>query len=398
MPASYALWLAAIYLCSGLTGFSQTANSFFQFVNHQSERHYSEVPHEVLAFYYGWYGLSPERNPWGDAGTNKHELTRTARYPLEGPYNSHDPAVVDWQIDQAKAHGITGFVVSWWGTADWDSWHDQSLSLLLEQAEMRNFKISIYWEQAPGDGQGQIDRAVGEISYVLKKYGQNLAFLKVNGKPVIFAYNRVVMFQVTVSSWPAIIKGIRARAGDFVLLGDGQQSSCADLFDGVHSYGLNGLPEEFEKHLTVNNLGGFIAWAADYYAKGVKLARQRNRISCLAVVPGSDARKAYKFDWQTDRLDGQTYRTLWEEAIKAKPDWVIITSWNEWPEGSEIEPSLELGDKYLQITAEYSQCFINSARVGSPPAVPWPGLVPGTTNDLNTVLLNRKSACWRRIR
>src|SRR5882724_5981729 len=154
-----------VFLC--MTGFSQTTNSFFQFVNDQSERHYSKVPHEVLAFYYGWYGLSPERNPWGDADTNKHVLTRTARYPVKGAYNSHDPAVIDWQIDQAKAHGITGFVISWWGTSDWDSWHDQSLSLLLQHAEKKNFKISIYWEQAPGDGQGQIDRAVDEVSYVL---------------------------------------------------------------------------------------------------------------------------------------------------------------------------------------------------------------------------------------
>ncbi len=379
-----------IFFFAYLTGFSQTTNSFFQFVNDQSERHYTQVPHEVLAFYYGWYGLSPERNPWGDADTNKHELTRTARYPLKGPYNSHDPAVVDWQIDQAKAHGITGFVVSWWGTAGWDSWHDQSLALLLEHAEKKNFKISIYWEQAPGDGEGQIGRAVGEVSYVLKKYGKSPAFLKVDGKPVIFAYNRVVMFQVPVSSWPAIIEGIRARAGDFVLLGDGQQSSCAYLFDGIHSYGLNGLPDEFEKHLTINSLGDFRVWAAHYYAYGVKLARQRDRISCLVVVPGSDARKAYKFDWQTDRLDGQTYRMLWEEAINAKPDWVIITSWNEWPEGSEIEPSLEFRDKYLQITSEYSQRFLNGALVSAPPPIPLPKFVPGTTNSLNTILLNRK--------
>jgi glycoprotein endo-alpha-1,2-mannosidase len=387
---SFAFNVAVIFLCSSLPALSQTTNSFFQFVNDQSERHYTQVPHEVLAFYYGWYGLSPERNPWGDADTNKHVLTRAARYPVKGAYNSHNPAVIDWQIDQAKTHGITGFVISWWGTSDWDAWHDQSLSLLLEHAVKKNFKISIYWEQAPGDDQGQIDRAVNEVSYVLKKYGKSPAFLKVDGKPVIFAYNRVVMFQVTVSSWPAIIEGIRARAGDFVLLGDGQQSSCAYLFDGIHSYGLNGLPEVFEKHLATNNLGDFRAWAAHFYANGVKLARQRNRISCLVVVPGSDARKAYKFDWQTDRLDGQMYRTLWEEAIEAKPDWVIITSWNEWPEGSEIEPSLELGDKYLQITAEYSERFLNSALVNAPLPVPLPRFVPSTTNDLNTILLNRK--------
>jgi hypothetical protein len=231
------LFAAIVFLCSCLTGFSQT-NFFFQFVQDQNERRYSNVPHEVLAFYYGWFGQPSGRDPWHGYDTNKHEIFGVQRYPVKGPYNSHDASVIDWQIDQAKAHGITGFVISWWGTSDWEKWNSESLSLLLEHAERKNFKISIYWEQASGDGQGQIDRAVNEVSYVLKKYGKSAAFLKLDGKPVIFAYNRVVRFQVLVSSWPAIIGGIRARAGDFILLGDGQQSSCAYLFDGIHSYGL----------------------------------------------------------------------------------------------------------------------------------------------------------------
>lgn len=60
---------------------------------------------------------------------------------------------------------------------------------------------------------------------------------------------------------------------------------------------------------------------------------------------------------KTDRLDGAVYRVLWDEAIKARPDWVLITSWNEWHEGSEIEPSWEDGDKYLQLTGDNSARF-----------------------------------------
>jgi hypothetical protein len=239
-------------------------------------------------------------------------------------------------------------------------------------------------------GQGQIDRAIGEIAYVLKRYGQSSAFLKVDHKPVIFAYNRVNLFQVPVSSWPSIIEGVRQRAGDFVLIGDGQQSSSAYLFDGIHSYGLTGLPETFGKKLTTAKLDAFHSWAASYYSDGVKIARQHNKISCLVVKPGDDARKAYKWDTQMDRLDGQTYRVLWDEAIKANPDWVIITSWNEWLEGTEIEPSRELGEKYLQITAEYSKRFLNSPCVTPPAPAQLPRTVAGATNDLTTILLNRK--------
>ena len=383
--------LLAVLIGSGVTGFSETTNSFFQFIQSQSERRYSNVPHEVLAFYYGWFG-NPKNPAWGRVDAAKHEIDNTARYPAKGAYSSHDPAIIEWQIDQAKAAGITGFVVSWWGLGDWDQWHDDSLAMLLKCAEQKHFKISIYWERAPGDGQGQIDGAINDISYVLNKYGKSAAFLKVDGKPVIFAYNRVTIFAMPVTSWPAIIQGIRERAGDFVFIGDigdDQQRPGAYLFDGVHSYGVN-LPDDLREHMTVDKLSALHAFLARYDTNTANIARQRNRICCLLVSPGFDARKAYKWNTQFDRLDGQTYRTYWDEALKASPDWVIITSWNEWGEGTEIEPSLELGDKYLQITAECARRFLDSSTVSPPEPAPLPRYLNGTTNDLAAVFLNKK--------
>jgi hypothetical protein len=51
-PLLIALVFSVILLCACLTGFSQTTNSFFQFVNAQSERHYTQVPHEAWPFFY----------------------------------------------------------------------------------------------------------------------------------------------------------------------------------------------------------------------------------------------------------------------------------------------------------------------------------------------------------
>jgi glycoprotein endo-alpha-1,2-mannosidase len=389
--AFLAFKVAAVFLCSGPTGFSQTTNSFFQFVNDQSERRYSAVPHEVLAFYYPWYGQPPGRDPWHGYDTNNHEIFGAAHYPVKGPYSSHDLEVLDWQIDQAKAYGITGFVVSWWGSGDWEAWNNKTLSLLLDEAEKKDFKIAIHWEIAPGEGQEQIDRAINELTWALKKYGSRKAFLKVDGKPVIFPYN-LVMQQVPAASWPKIIEGVRAGFGDFIIMADGHQDHYAYLFDGIHSYALDHFPVDLERNLTTDKLGELRAWVAQYYENGVRISRRRSRISCVMVTPGGDSRKAYKTSNYTDRLDGQMYRTLWEEAIKANPDWIIITSWNEWPEGSEIEPSLELGDKYLKITAEYAKPFLNSPPVSVPKPSDLPKFVPGTTRELDTILSGRKIA------
>jgi len=242
------LQLIIAFLCPCLTGFSQTTNSFYQFVQDQSRRQYSRVPHEVLAFYYPWYGQPPGRDPWHGYDTNQHEIFGTQRYPVKGPYSSHDVAVIDWQIDQAKAHGITGFVVCWWEASAWEAWNNESLSLVLAEAEKKDFKVAIEWAIAPGEGQGQIDRAVETLSYAVQHFGRHKAYLKVDGKPVIFPYNDV-MLHVPVAAWPKIIEGVRARAGDFIVMADGHQDHYAYLFDGIHSYSLDGWPWELQIHL-----------------------------------------------------------------------------------------------------------------------------------------------------
>jgi hypothetical protein len=55
------------------------------------------------------------------------------------------------------------------------------------------------------------------------------------------------------------------------------------------------------------------------------------------------------------------------------PDWTLITSFNEWHEGSEVEPSIEDGTKYLLFTADHANKFKarpRAARPGMGPAGP----------------------------
>jgi len=60
------------------------------------------------------------------------------------------------------------------------------------------------------------------------------------------------------------------------------------------------------------------------------------------------------------RYGGRTYNEFWNVAVEGKADWVLITSWNEWWEGSEIEPSWEYKEKYLELTRKWSNCFKNN--------------------------------------
>ncbi len=53
-----------------------------------------------------------------------------------------------------------------------------------------------------------------------------------------------------------------------------------------------------------------------------------------------------------DRQNGSYYRAAWQGAIASKPAMVIVTSFNETRERTEIHPTPEWGSLYLDITRE----------------------------------------------
>ena len=103
----------------------------------------------------------------------------------------------------------------------------------------------------------------------------------------------------------------------------------------------------------------------------MQLADEAQKISTITIIPGYDDTKIRKPGLAVDRFDGNLYGMQWDQAIAAGPHWVLITSFNEWHEGSEIEPSREFGNSFLSLTTIYAPKFKSTARK------PWPATAPG---------------------
>jgi uncharacterized protein (TIGR03437 family) len=86
----------------------------------------------------------------------------------------------------------------------------------------------------------------------------------------------------------------------------------------------------------------------------------------LTVYPGYDDRKIRVPGLYTPREDGEYYRQSWEKALASDPDVVLITSWNEWPEATNIEPSVEFGYQYLELTLTYSLQLARKLELSRP--------------------------------
>ena len=74
--------------------------------------------------------------------------------------------------------------------------------------------------------------------------------------------------------------------------------------------------------------------------------------SMIPVMPGfnDDAWRPGSAGAKTSpRGDGQSWRKQIVSARRARPDFIFIQSWNEWHEGSQIEPSTAYSDPYLYL-------------------------------------------------
>lgn len=311
-----------------------------------------EPARRVMAFYYPWYGTADGPGGagrvvhWGHIDADKLDISDSTHYPLGGAYDSHSSQVIDRHCRQAQGSGIDALIVSWWGAG---SYEDRAMLPILNACKRYSLKASIYYETVPPPPTAQA-AAQDLLQNVLQRYASHPAWLRHNGKPVVFVYGRAVE-EIGLFGWHQVKERLKTEfAGGAVLIGDGFSYGTAAVFDGLHTYNPAG-------ELAGKTPPQLRAWCTQTYPQWIQTARQQGRIAVLTVIPGYDDTKIRTPGLKVLRLDGGLYALQWAAAVKAAPDWILITSFNEWHEGSEIEPSVEYGDVYLKLTTRFSEEF-----------------------------------------
>jgi len=356
--------LAVVVSAAVLAGADGASSLDLEALRARSRLAYCDVPRKVLAFYYPWYGTASGPGGagrtlhWGPIDAARKQIRASTHYPALGAYDSHDPKVIDRHCRWAVRAKLDGFVVSWWSQGDYT---DRAMPKILDACRRHQLAACIYYETVPKPQTPQA--AADDVVKALGKYGKHPAHLRVAGKPVVFVYARALN-EIGVSGWlQAAVRINRQYRPGAALIGDRFGYSSARVFDGLHTYNTCGS-------LRGKGAPAARAWAKATYGGWVDTADGARRISTLTVIPGYDDTKVRKPGLAVARHDGKLYRAQWEEAIAADPHWVLITSFNEWHEGSEIEPSAEDGETYLDLTAEYAGRFKAKPRGPRPPAKP----------------------------
>ena len=308
------------------------------------------IDRKVLAFYYTWYGSPEVSGKWIHWRSGESDFSlldekglpyaEATNHPTIGLYDSNDPLVIAGHLKLANQAGIDAFIATWWGQGDFT---DKAFKSALDVADKMESttKLTIYYEIVP-DKDPQ--KAVEDLLYVLENYGDRESFFKVNGVPVVFIYGRA-MGQLSAKQWSEVVAAVKKeRPAAFIADTDGRTKPNKPDFDGFHFYN----PVGRVKHGTDMR---------SFYSEYVEEYRAPGKTVCLTIIPGYDDTHVREPGTAVSRENGELYSRSWSDAVAARPDWILITSWNEWHEGSEIEPSVEDGRIYLDMTAQQAPAF-----------------------------------------
>ncbi len=284
----------------------------------------------VFAFYY----------PWFDNSTWTYD--KLSDLPAE-PYVSADRGVMGRHIDQAKAAGIDAFLVAWYGPGGGNQ-TESNLAALLEEAAARNFKIGVLFETTSPFFAGSGD-AQAALQHLQNSHVNHPAFLRVDGRPVVFFWRPNLY---GVETWRTIRAAVDPNFSQ-IWIGEGLDTSYLAVFDGHHLYSNTWNPPA-DLNATNQKFAGRVATARESYGA--------YKFWVATVMPGyNDVKVRGGGGFARDREGGNYFGQSWQAAIASGPNWIVINSFNEWPEGSYIEPSAAFGDLFIGLAANYSAQF-----------------------------------------
>jgi glycoprotein endo-alpha-1,2-mannosidase len=335
--------------------------------------HYSQAQektnlnYKLHTFYYNWYG-NPEKDGkyyhwahdvlphWSDTTWN-HMPPFTGGndiganfYPKLGCYSSNDTSLIEKHMEMIAKAGIGVVVITWWGK---DSYEDKSIPLYLKIADKHGIKITFHIEPF----YETIKEFRESVCYLIDKYGKYPAFYKQNDKPFFYIYDS---YKIKAIDWATVLgtKGsssLRKTKYDATFIGLWVNKGEEDFFnngnfDGIYTYfASNG----FTDGSNVDSWTFLNVWAGF-----------NNKIFIPCVGPGyNDTRiRPWNSKNTKSRNAGKYYDMMFGAAVNLHPKFIGITSFNEWHEGTQIEPAVPKKDggyKYEDFSPLSPNYYIN---------------------------------------
>lgn len=297
---------------------------------------------QYYAYYYPWY----LRDDW-----SRHDYQDE---PLLGKYGTDEVAVAEQHIEWALQTGITNLVVSWWGNSSLSMRHFSAG--MMNAPSLRKIKFCILYETPILDDRGNWydgtleDALYEDLKVIRDEFFDHPSYLRIDNRPVVIFYiTRSRMdFQFGFDG-PSVLANMRRKLGqDIYFIADEPFfNSFNDRPDVNGNAFVNGT-QVFDAYTTYNMYSNSRVnegeTATDYQLREALPIWQR-WAEQLPFFPNvmpqyHDFRGKKPLLGNPDDFMKQLREVacLPQTNFGGAPHIMFITSFNEWWEGTQIEP------------------------------------------------------------
>lgn len=267
---------------------------------------------EVLAVYEAWFGFP------------KH---------ISVGYSSHDPDVIRRQIQEAKARGIDGFVVDWYG--DREPFIDKSYALMQDIAARNGFRIAMMYDETNHEDDAT-DEAIADFTmfhdtYLASHAPGRKAYLTYQGRPVIFIFPKGGH-----TNWDKVRTVVNHWSNPPLLITENLPGGYADALDGFYAW-INPGPKGWSAN--GSNWGG--QYLSHFYETMVSKYPDKIIVGG-AWAEFNDSKASWSLNRHISARCGETYQdtfNFWKKYVPASEPipFILVETWNDYEEGSAVE-------------------------------------------------------------
>jgi hypothetical protein len=328
-------------------------------------------PKPIMVHYMPWFVAEPFSPSWGWHWTMNYFNPNTTNslgerqiaswyYPLVGPYDSDDPTVLQYHVLLMKLAGVDGVIVDWYGMDNFNDYaiNNQRTAALFQFTREAGLKICLCYEdqtiqQEINGGYIQASNAISHAQqtmlYAETNYFNDPSYLRWNNQPVLLNFGP--QYFKTNSQWQTIFSVLTNAPAFFTE--DNRLPVGVGAFDWPPMW------------LSQTNNGVLTTSALNSYLNSF----QQNGASWPAFI--STAFPRFHDIYQQagvgpsygylDDSNGVTFQNTLTQALTNNSAIVQIATWNDFGEGTIVEPTVDFGFRDLGVIQNYRRQYVDAS-------------------------------------
>ncbi|NOD64537.1 MULTISPECIES: glycoside hydrolase family 99-like domain-containing protein [unclassified Ruegeria] len=382
--------------------YSEVQERFVDYVSHDK----LETDVKAIAFYLPQFHPFPENDKWWGKGFTEWTNVGKARPLFSGHYQPHCPihlgyydlrlpSVMEEQAKLARNYGVSGFAYYFYWFAG-KLLMEKPLEAMRDNPDV-DMPYCMIWANENWtrrwDGLDQeilisqdhsLEDSRAMLLY-LETYMKDSRYIRINGKPLFIVYRAHLIpdFKETVQMWREQAKEM-GLSGLYIVSAQTDDGVTAEELglDAVMQFPPHAVNAKDVTRLVDNLTSGFEGGIYDYddiVSKEVRKKPSAKKTFRTAMLSWDNtARRGLKASVFTDFsltrysqwLSANIENTAKNPVLTDDERIVFINAWNEWAEGTHLEPDQHYGYGYLDATRKVLADYDSSAARFLRPEIP----------------------------